>query len=160
MVNPGLIREGRRRALGSERAAKSKPGKPLTIGDGAFVGADVDFILQIEGQVFGKLFFHDGFVLVENLMVEIQRILQRRILVKVPADRDEDAGFPRGHGRSRVQDVQTAVFRKKHGEFRRERQPGFKETPPFETGRIEMLKMSRIIAHGAEVIRAAVSSTG
>ncbi len=49
---------------------------------GLLVGADVNLVLQIDGQVFRILAFDDFLVLGKNLVVEIKGILQRRVPVR------------------------------------------------------------------------------
>ncbi len=72
------------------------------------------FIVQINGQVFRVLLFDDLFVLLEDLMIEIKRILQWRILVEVPADRHEDACFAGRNRTGSIQDMKLSVIREKY----------------------------------------------
>ena len=109
---------------------------------------------KLIGKSSGNCLFDDGLVLGKNLMVEIERRLERCIPVKIPANRHEHARLARGNWRRGVQNVQLSVVRKKDGELRGERQPRLKKPAPFEAGRVQMFEAVRIIADGADVVGA------
>jgi hypothetical protein len=60
-----------------ESPAQPKFGEALTVGDGTFVGTDVNFFLQINGEILGKLLFHHRLIFGKNLVIEIQGGLPR-----------------------------------------------------------------------------------
>jgi hypothetical protein len=91
--------------LSRKGTAQAEFREALPVGDGAAVGADVDFILQVDGQVFRELFFYNGFVFIEDLMVEVQCVLEGRVFIEIPADGNEHARLARGHRQSGIQDV-------------------------------------------------------
>src|SRR6202012_1864894 len=100
--------------------------QPLTIRNGTFIRADMDFLLQIDRQIFRILLFHHRLVLRKNLMIEIQRRLYRRIPVKIPTDWHKHARFARRHRRRGVEDMQLAVIGEKYRELGDKRQPRLK----------------------------------
>jgi hypothetical protein len=100
----------------------------------------MNFLLQINWQIFRKLPLDDSFVFGKDLMIEIERGLQWRVFVKVAANRDKHTRLSRGHRRRGVQYMQVTIIGEEDGKPGCEGQPGFKEPPPFKAGRIKVFK--------------------
>jgi hypothetical protein len=48
------------------------------------------FLLKINWQIFRILLFYDYFILSEDLVIEIEGVLQRRILIEIAAERKRE----------------------------------------------------------------------
>src|SRR5258708_6332246 len=112
----------------------------------------MSFRVQIEWKILGELAFDNCLIFRKHLVIEIERLLNRSILVKIPADGNEEAHLSGGHGRCRVQDVKLPVFREKDRQFCGKREEDFKPPAPEKARWVEMFVLVRIIAHGADVI--------
>jgi hypothetical protein len=112
----------------------------------------MDFLLKVNRQIFGILSFDDRFVLGKDLVVEVKRILQWGILIKVAADRHKHPCLSSRDRTRCIENMQPTVIWEKDRQLRCERQKDLKYSPPFEPGRIKMLEVLRIVANRTEVV--------
>jgi hypothetical protein len=80
---------------------------------GTAVGPDMHFPLKVNWQIFRILLFYDYFILREDLVIKIERVLQRRILIEIAADRHKHTRLPGRHWTGCVENMQPGIFRKK-----------------------------------------------
>jgi len=91
--------------------------------------------MQIERKIFRPLLLDNRNILCKHLVVEVERLLERRILVEVAAEGNEQLRLAGGHGGRRVQDVKQASSGKSNGQFRGEGQKDLKSSVPLKAGR-------------------------
>src|SRR5260221_7360800 len=101
------------RCLCRESSAQSQSGEFLPIRNGTAVGPDMHFFLKVNWQIFRILLFYDYFILREDLVIKIERFLQRRILIEVATDRNKHACLPGRDWTRCVENMQLTIFRKK-----------------------------------------------
>ena len=71
------------------------------------------FLLKVNRQIFRILLFYDYFILSEYLLIEIERVLQRRILIEIAADGHKHTRLPGRDWTRCVENMQPTIFRKK-----------------------------------------------
>jgi len=77
---------------GGKRAPQAECGQPFAISDGTAVCREVCLIVEIEREIFKELLFDDFDVLSKDLVIEVERLLDRRIFLKVAAERHKQTG--------------------------------------------------------------------
>src|ERR1700729_320311 len=96
------------------------------------------FGMQIERKIFRPLLFDNRDIFRKHLVVEVERLLQGRILVEVAAEGNEELRLAGGHGRCRVQNVKQSSSRKFHGQLRGEGQKDLEFSVPLKARRVEV----------------------
>ena len=78
---------------GSELTAKSQRSQTLAVGDRTAVCREMCFVVQIYREIFRPLRLDDLDVFGEDLVIEVESLLNRRVFVEVSAEGDKEPGF-------------------------------------------------------------------
>ena len=73
----------------------------------------MNFLLKVNWQIFRILLFYDYFILREDLVIKIERVLQRRILIEIARERHKHTRLPGRDWTRCVENMQLTIFRKK-----------------------------------------------